>query len=267
MSNQQTYIFAGKTFNSIGEFADSYYGGDLIRAQDVMNMLIEQGTMQVRTSTTKEEELINKAVRQQASKDLAQEIYAQEELEKDFRLEQRREGKLTYDEVEFEFGTLSSAQEFAKEINNLSVAHEIIIRDNKYIAIAKSITEKDLNKLSLSYKAQKTVTKTLDFVDRTASGAVGTVNYTAEKVLVPTVTVATKASVGIAQTLAMTTVKSASTILTGLFRGVKSTASEMKTDSDVIKAKYELINTKEEFLRNVNNKRAGSMGGSGITIK
>ena len=257
--------FAGKIF-TLEDFAVKFYGGDLDVALSQLELLVNQGRASI-IYPAKEVgvEQIEKANEQQEFYDLVEEIYNDEQREQAFKVAQKREGRLTYKAVDFAFPTQTKAREFKVNVDALNLESQMFLNDDDTITLqVKNLTDAELNKLQLLYKTERVVNNTLKAVENGASKATSAVDYTATKVVVPVVTVGAKAGVGVLKTLTKTTAKTASTLLTSLSHGVKQTSMELKKDSDILKAKAEILGVKDNLMQSVTTYK--NVSGKGITV-
>lgn len=257
--------FAGKIL-TFEEFSERFYQGDLDKACEQLEVLISQGRASIINPAQDRGAIeIEKAEKQQAFYDQVGGYYEEEAQEKAFRLKQKRENKLTYKAVDFDFPTQSKARDFKVHVDALCLSSQLLLNEDDTITLKVSdITEGDLNKLQMIYKADKAVQNTLRAVESGANKATEVVDYTASHVVVPVVTVGAKAGVGVLKTLTKTGAKTASTLLTSLSHGVKQTTRELKQDQDLAKAKAELLGVKDSLMQTVHNRKGVS--GKGITI-
>lgn len=267
---EKIYLFAGKKYTE-QEFADKFKGGDLIEGKKLLDILLMSGkAMEVGAGSTNiEEALIEEAIKKASLLDKAEELTSEEQAEKRYIVDKKREYKLTYDEVAFEFPTSTKAEAFESTLNDMYIKCSVTKNSETRLweVVVQDITEKDLNKVTTLYNAQKVVDTTLNTVDSVANKTVGAVSYASEKVVVPTVQVAGKAGMSIFKTLAKTAVKTGGTLTSAIVHGVRETVTEIKHDPDVIKASADLRRTGIDVKQSIGKGKHTTKVGSGIHFR
>jgi hypothetical protein len=249
---------------TLQKFADTYIEGDLEGAADVLEVLLRKGSAKlVNNQPTKQEKAIETATREEVVRQLAEQIDAQEEMAKDNKAQVKREGRLTYDEVEIQYPNLFRAQE--AELNykeKLRISNtEIRLRDNVAYLVVRDITDAELNYINRTYTADNVIKAGMGYVGRGADTMVDTIDYTAKKVVTPVLEIGARASMGLLKALASTAVKTGATVINAGTKGARQTAYEIKHDPDIIRAHRELIETKDDVVRSLANKTGNTASG------
>ena len=260
--------FCGQLY-TLEAFANEFSNGDAVQASKVIEVLIGQGRANwvQSTQTAKQDKQLMKALVQQAIGNEADKHDKYDQMQKQYNREVKRENRLTYDEVEFDFAHLGKAEEFeAHVINNMGLESEIALRSGKAVVRVYNLTDQDLNSLSRKYNTEKAINGVVGGVDKVASSATKAVDYTAKQVIAPTVQVGAKAGVSILKTVAVTGFKTAGTLVSAIASGTKQCASEISTDADVLRASRDLLDVKDSAMRAVKS-RTGASVGNGIRIK
>lgn len=258
--------FCGQMY-TFEKFAQEFCEGNLEQAEIVANTLIKQGRANwvEHDPKAKENKALLKALVQQTIEEQADTFDQYDELQEEFRRNKQREGRLTYPKIELDFAHLGKAQEFQLYVaNTLRLESEIAIRSNKCTLVVFEPTDKEYNAMVLKYKTETAINTAVNSVDKVATGATKAVDYTATKIVAPTVQVGAKAGVSILKTLAVTSAKATGTIVSALANGSKQCVREIQTDPDVLRASRDLLNTKDSIARGI---RAHSTStGNGIRI-
>lgn len=265
-ANQDTVItFYGKIY-TVDQFAEAFSNGDTESAMGAMTVLLNNGRAKLYEGTlNKEAKAFEKTYHEESIKDAAYEHENYEELNKDYNAEQKREGRLTYPCVEFDFAYPLKAQEFEKYVRDtLRVKDtEISLRDGKCSLKVYNVTDYELNAMSRTYKADKVTQAAVGVVDTTARRVTDAAHYGATKVVAPVIQVGAKAGASIFKTLLTTAAKTAGTLVSATTSGVKSAAYEIKHDPDVLKGTRDILEAGDAMRRKVN---LSNPSGSGITI-
>lgn len=258
--------FCGQMY-TLDKFAEDFCEGDKVQANQVIETLIAQGRANwvEHDPRAKENKQLMKALVQQTIEEQANVHDQYDDLQREFKRNQAREGRLTYPKIELDFAHLGKAQEFQLYVaNELRLESEIALRGTKCVLIVFEPTDKEYNAMVRKYKAENAINSVVTGVDKVASSATGAIDYTAQKIVAPTVQVGAKAGVSILKTLAVTGVKATGTIVSALAAGTKQCAQEIQTDADVLRATRDLMNVKDSALRTVRSHASAT--GNGVRI-
>jgi hypothetical protein len=265
-ADENTVItFFGKTYN-VQQFADAFSGGDTINAIGAMTVLLNDGRAKIyQGNQSKEAKAFERTYKEQAVKDAAAEHENYEEMNKDYRADQKREGRLTYPCVEYEFAYPLKAQEFENYVKkDLRIYDtELSVRNGKCSLKVYNVTDAEVNAMSRTYKADKFAQATVGVVDTTVGHATDAIHYGATRIVSPVIQVGVRAGASIFKTILTTTAKTAGTLVSATTQGVKSATYEIKHDPEVLKGSRDLLDAGDAIRRKVgicNN------GGAGITI-
>jgi len=243
--------FCGQMY-TFEKFTQEYCDGDFNQAEVVINTLIKQGRANwvEYDKKAKENKALMKALIQQTIEEQADIHDQYDELQKEFARNQQREGRLTYPKIELDFAHLGKAQEFQLYVvNELRLESEIALRGTKCTLIVFEPTDKEYNAMVRKYKTESAINTAVTTVDKVASNTTDIVDYTATKIIAPTVQVGAKAGVSILKTLAVTSAKATGTIVSALAAGSKQCVKEIQTDPDVLRASRDLLNTKDSIAK------------------
>lgn len=153
------------------------------------------------------------------------------------KLKKKREGRTAY-EVEIDFISRIEAEDFLNFLTNeLFLDAHLLENDDIITIIIKNVTDADLSKIkrrkSLS-AAEKSISEA---ADKIAEGAIETVAFAAEKVVVPTTKATVKAALGITKGLVKTTAQVGASLISSTADSAKQMAEELKEDEDIIAIK------------------------------
>lgn len=258
--------FCGKMY-TFEDFTATYCNGDSKQAQSIVEVLIKQGKANwvEPDPLAKENKKLMQALVQQAIENQAETFDQYDELQKEYDQGKKREGRLTYPKIELDFPHLGKAQEFQLYVaEELRLETEIVLRNNLCVLVVLNPTDKEYNAIIRRYKTENAINTAVDSVDKVATGATKAVDYTATKIVAPTVQVGAKASVSILKTLAVTGAKATGTIVSALASGTKQCVKEIQTDPDVLRASRDLLHTKDSIARGIRSHSTAT--GNGIRI-
>lgn len=251
IDKEKVVFFAGKKM-TIAEFLENY--GLEKESDETIQIVIERLVKKGKLRILEQEEQSLKAF-EQVHKELDLEArIAEMEAEADraeaYALERKREGKLTYEEVEIDFPTKPLAIEFFEFCRNkLRLEAEVHQVDDKFVLTVYNITESELSAIKRRknfVKAGEVVFKT---TDKIADSAVSAASFAAEKVVVPAAKATLKTALGLTKSLAKTGAQVGSTLITSTTKSSRTMAKELATDEDVLKAKKDLIDAKDAVMR------------------
>lgn len=260
-----TYLFAGKKL-TLEEFAVMYCEADMVKAEGLLEILVETGKAQIMPEKQDPAQMIiEEALKKYAVIERAEDLTEEERQHQAYLLNKKRENKATYDKVGFEFPTKTAAEEFQIKIEQMMLSNSLEHdqENSLYVVNVLNVTDKDLNSIKLAYKSQRAVESTLNKVNNVAGKTAGVVSYAGERVVVPTAQVAGKASMSIFKSLAKTVVKTGSTLTSAVVHGTKDTITEIKRDPDVIKATADI---KKSYYDVKASRNKGVIKGDGIRL-
>lgn len=252
---------------TVDEFAAKYGNNDIKTAMDAMAILVKRGDATILGDhNTKEQQVVKKAASQQETIEQAESFDKEDELIKDRRQQLKREGKATYPKIEVEYLTTYKALEAQKmyetdlRLNNI----ELVVRKGIPYLVFFDITDKDLDYINRTYKTERLLSNTMNTITAGSTKVTDGLDYTAKKIATPIFEIGAKTSISILRSAVGMVVKTGATIVTATSKGVKDTCNDIKTDSDVIRAKRELIETSSSIKCGIANKTGSNA--SGITI-
>lgn len=251
INKERVLFFAGKKM-TLGEFIQAY---DLENeSEGTIELVIAKLEKKNKLSFLEQKDGSNQAF-EQAAKELdlearIAEMEADAEEAEAYEIKKKREGKLTYEEVEIDFPNKSLGLDFFEYAEEkLKLDAKLEKRDGVFVLTLYNVTESDLGAIKRRKAVTKVGTSVLKTTDKVAGTAVETVNFATEKVVVPTAKAAIKASLGLGKSLVRTGAQVGSTLITSTSKQSKSMAKELSKDEDVLNAKKELIDAKDAIMR------------------
>ncbi len=251
------------------DFAAAFTDEDIDVALHTMNCLISQGRAKLVDTerSSKEKKGIDRAEKQNSLVEQA-ELYDQyDDQMKTYALQKNRENRGIYESVELDFPHLGKAQEFqGYVIDEYRLDTEVILKGDCVTLKIYNIADNEWIRLEKKYALENKIGKAVSSVDTVATKTTGAVDYTARKVIAPTVQVGAKAGVSILKTLAITTAKATGTIVSAVTAGSKQCVQEIRTDSDVLKATRDLVSVKDATMRTVRSYGNNTAMSSGARV-
>ena len=247
---------------TVQQFANKYSDGNLEQAISLIEVLIKKGSAKtVEPGVAKENKAINNALTEETISALAVFIEQEEENAKDSKAEKKREGRLTYPEVEIEYPShMEAIQAEERYIAELRLKNtEVKSKNGRHLLVVYDITDAEMNYINRTYTVDKVVQSSIGVVNTGVEKLTGAVDYTAKNVLTPITKVGAKGVGALFKTVTSTVARTGATVITATKEGVTKTAKELREDTEVIKASRDLIDTKDAIKRKVSN-----IGGSGV---
>jgi len=262
VNNDTVIVFGGKTYN-VEQFANEFSAGNTDIAILTMEKLLETGRAHLFNEVkSRQIKALEKTFTEQQVKEAAAEHEYFEEAGKDFRAEEKREGRLTYELVEFDFPYMLKAQEFERYVKeDLRIKDtEISVRNGQCVLKVYNVTDSEINVMSRAYKADKITQTAVGAVDNTVKKATDAVHYGATKIVAPIAKAGAKASASILKTVLTTAAKTAGGFVSATTQGIKSAATEIKNDPDVLKGTRDVLEAGDAIRRKIKFEHPGGKG-------
>jgi hypothetical protein len=258
------FIKSGATY-TVEEFAIKLTDNDIAVARYTIDALIAKGDVVIVESKSDEQKVIDAAAKKALVEQAAEAIDQEQEDRKDRIAEMKKQGKLTHKEVKIEYATSYQAQQ-AKAMyeEQLRIDVDFMVSKDVPYLVFHDITEKELDFITRTYKADKAIAATVGVVSTGAERVTKAVDYTAKKVATPILEIGARSATSILKSSFSVLAKTGATLINAGYRGVKETYEDITTDPDIIKARAEVIGTQSAIKRALNGRGTGST--SGITI-
>lgn len=251
------------------EFALAFCNGNMETALVAAQQLCDTGRLTVERNTSVEQRGFEKTASELDWKASANQHDQFEEQHKDFIAQQKREGRATYQKVEFDYPNLLKAQEhqnmFHKDLRLTGNQSEIRLTPGVVMLVFYDITDAELNAITRIYKADKMIGSVVNAMDSGTQKMTGVVSYAATKVAAPMAQVGVRAGVSILKTIGTTMAKVTGGLISASVQGAKQAAHEIRHDPEVLRAGRELLDAKDSAMRVVGSRSNGSSGGIRIT--
>lgn len=268
--NSTVKINGGKSLN-MAEFAVRF-GVDLDRdngfatAIATANVLAKQGKLTVVETKSKEEQILDKAMNQEAFQSVVETLDSEEQA---YKVQQRDARKAESDtlRIQLAFITTLDATKFAMWLTSLGVTEVSEIRKNGGIKLLiEDITPQEYTKIAAKYKAEKAINATVNTTSKLMNGTTNAVNYGMSEVVAPIAKIAGEAGMNLGKGLFHTGVKTLAGLINSGAKAVSDTKIALITDPECLRATSQLVDAKNTIARGV-NKQMNSRGyGSGIEI-
>jgi len=267
MNKDTVVIFNGEVL-TIGKIAELYCNNDYNKGIALTELLITKGQITIpELNNDNRLKIINKAKKEQNIEALATYIEIEEDLAKQNKAIRKRENKLLYPEIELDYNNFSEA--VAAEtlfIDKLKLQETEISRKNGIVTlIIRNITDKELNYIKRTYKADNAINSSVQALDKGVSSILEGVDYTSKKILTPATKIITKGFGSLFKSVVSTSVRTGASFVSNTGKAIRDTKEEIVNDTDVIKASRDLIKTKDSLSRSIKSKT--SKNNNGLRIK
>lgn len=234
------------------------------KALQYANMLVKKGIATVYSATSDEDELLAKL-----DEDIAfQEMMSQLESEEHASVQAKRaEEKQDTDLVSIglTFKTTAEACTAENWINSMGILDtEISIKQGAIKLVVRDITPQEYTKIATKYQLEKSINTAVNVASKTIVGATDVVNYTATKVVAPVAKIAGEAGMNLGKGLLHTGVKVGAGLVNASAKAVEETKVAMATDTELLKAKKELMDAKDSAISFFRRKLGTAKKRSGI---
>jgi len=234
------------------------------RAVLYANTLVKKGMAVVYSEKSEEEELIAKLDEEQAFNAMINQLESEEYSSVQAK---RAENKEDTDLVSIALTFNNSAEACAAEnwINSMGIEDtEISIKKGAVKLVVKEITPQEYTKIATKYQLEKAINTTVGIAGKTIVGATDTVNYVATKVVAPVAKIAGEASMNLSKGLVHTGVKVGAGLVNATSKAVVDTKVAMSTDTELLKAKKEIVDAKDSAISFFKKKLGSAKRRSGI---
>lgn len=256
-------LIKGKKY-TIEAFMTKFAITDEAKAIQYANLLIKKGKATIYNTKSDEEELISKLDEEQAFIDMMNQLESEEYSSVQAK---REESKEDVDLVSIALTFKTSAEACTAEnwINSLGIEDtEISMKKGAIKLLVRNITPQEYSKIATKYQLEKAINTTVDIAGKTLVGATDAVNYVATKVVAPTAKIAGEAGMNLGKGLFHTSVKVGAGLVNATSKAVTDTKVAMATDTELLKAKKEIIDVKDNAISFFRRKLGSAKKKSGI---
>lgn len=269
--NMDTKFNFAKRIWTVEQFAEKF-NVPAEQAFGTLTQLVELGKAtpidETDMETRKQEALLEKALKELEVINAVESYDMEKVQEKQFKQAIKSANQLKHKGYYLLFPTQSKAEEFQDWVTQvlfLSSSIEILTTQygKQYKLNVFDITDAQISTMDKKHALETTIDKTVGVVDNTLNGVATGVDYTAQKIIAPLTQVTARTVARAGGTLAKTGVRTASTLVSSIFQGVKECSHDLKYDQDVLRARKELTETKNDIIKVINNHKVNSSGARG----
>lgn len=256
-------LIKGKKY-TMEAFMSKFAITDEAKAIQYATLLVKKGKASVYSATSDEESLISKLDQEQAFIDMMNQLESEEYSSVQAKREELKED---VDLVSISLSFKTSAEACAAEnwISSLGIEDtEISMKKGAIKLIIRNITPQEYTKIATRYQLEKAINTTVGMAGKTIVGATDAVNYLSTKVVAPTAKIAGEAGMNLGKGIFHTGVKVGAGLVNATSKAVTDTKVAMATDTELLKAKRELIDAKDSAVSFFRRKLGSTKKRSGI---
>ena len=256
-------LIKGKRY-SIEEFKNKFAITDDARALTLAETLVKKGKATIYSATSQEDELLDLLDGDIELTNIVNQINDEEYASVQAK---RNEIKQEVDTVSIALSFKTTAEACSAEsyVNSLGIEDtEISIKGGAIKLIVRDITPQEYTKIATKYQLEKAVNSTVDVAGKALRGTTNAINYTATNVVAPVAKIAGEAGMNLGKGLFHTSVKVGAGLVNAGAKAVEDTEVAMATDTELIKAKKELIDAKDNLVSMFRRKIGSNRRRSGI---
>lgn len=256
-------LIKGKKY-TMEAFMTKFAITDENKAVQYANMLVKKGQAVVYSATSEEDELISKLDEDIDFQNMMSQLEAEEHASIQAK---RNEVKEDTDLVSIALTFKTSAEACTAEnwVNSLGIEDtEISMKKGAIKLVVRDITPQEYTKIATRYQLEKGINTAVDYAGKTIVGATDAINYTATKVVAPVAKIAGEAGMNLGKGLLHTGVKVGAGLVNATSKAVADTKVAMATDTELLKAKKELVDVKDSAISFFRRKLGSAKKRSGI---
>jgi hypothetical protein len=232
------------------------------KAIQMAQILVKKGNAVVHIEKSEEQDLLDKL---EADALLASIVNQLDTEEYSAEQAKREQAKADTDLVSIKLAFTSSAEAAQAEtwINSLGIEDtEITMKKGAISLIVRDITPQEYTKIATRYQMDKAIDSTVKVASKALVGTTNAINYTATKVVAPTAKIAGEATMNLGKGLVHASMKVGAGLVNSGSKAITDTKVALATDTEMIRAKKELIDAKDSaisfFKRKLNKNRKKS---------
>lgn len=256
-------LIKGKKY-TMEAFMTKFAITDENKAVQYANLLVKKGKASIYSATSDEEDLISKLDEEQAFIDMMNQLEAEEHASLQAKREELKED-VDLVSIALTFKTSAEACTAENWITSIGIEDtEISMKKGAIKLIVRNITPQEYTKIATRYQLEKAINTTVDATGKALVGATDAVNYVATKVVAPTAKIAGEAGMNLGKGLFHTSVKVGAGLVNATSKAVTETKVAMATDTELLKAKKELVDAKDAAVSFFRRKLGTAKKRSGI---
>ena len=263
--NENTILLIKGKKVDVPTFMVTYGVSSTARALELMATMVKKNKATIYTNATAEDEVVNALDKEI---ELTNAVLAVEEEERAYAQSKREAKKEGVDLTSIRLSFKTSAEAVNAELwinEKLGIEDtEVRIIKGKVCLDIKDITPQEYTKIANRYQMDKAIGATVDFTSKALNNTTDAINYGLTNVLAPTAKIAGEAGMNIGKGLVHTSVKVGASLVNAGAKAVEDTAIALSTDTELLKAKKQLVDAKDSALGFFKRKLGSAKRHSGI---
>lgn len=267
IENNDRFTFQGGVY-TVDEFSNAFLEENMKPyALQTIQLLQQRGEVQIYEQTTPAQDVIKQAMAENMVIQAANQVDELEEMQKDARAQELREGRLTYPEIKINFNSYAdaiNAQRYITEQLRIQDT-EIKIKGYQHTLIAYNVTDKELDKINKYYNLGRATGALISGAKTMQETTAKSVDYAIKNIVAPLTDISLKTGASLASTMATAGVRTAATAVNAVKHGMEKTAQDITNDTEVLRATRELLEAKSAIKSFFGKKIGGVSKGIEVT--
>lgn len=265
INNETVLIIKGKK-TTMEQFKTKFGIESDERALSLAGTLVKKGKAQIYSDKSQEDELIKSLEADQLLASIVDQIDNEEYSHKQVKREQAKEDTDLVS-IKLAFKTSNEAVQAEHWINSIGVEDtEITMKKGAVYLTINDITPQEYTKIATKYQVEKALNTAVDLTGKALKNTTNAINYTATNVVAPVAKIAGEAGMNLGKGLVHTGVKVGAGLVNSASKAVSDTKVAMATDTELLRAKKELIDVKDSAISFFRKKIGSNKKKSGIEV-
>lgn len=248
MINQDTILLINNSKVSMEDFMFKYGIDSMERAIELAERMVKKNKIKIHVDKTEEDELVEAMEKDELFEEIVNQIN-EEEYEYAKSKRQARIGDEDLKTIKLKFKTTAEAVNAENWINGLGIEDtEVSIKQGVVALICKGVSDAEFGKISTRYQLDQAINKTVEVTNKAVTGATDAINYGLTKVVAPTAKIAGKAGMNLGKGLIHTALRTGAGLVNSGAQAIEETKTAVATDTEMLKAKKELIDAKDKMI-------------------
>lgn len=248
MINENTILLINNSKVTMDDFMQKYGIDSIERAIQLAERMVKKNKISIFVDKTEEDELIEKIEKDEEFENIINQIE-----EEEYAYKQNKRASLIEGEdlktISLKFRTTADAVNAETWINSLGIEDtEISIKQGAVKLICRNVSDAEFGKISTRYQLDQAINKTVEVTNKAITGATDVINYGLTKVVAPTAKIAGKAGMNLGKGLVHTALRTGAGLVNSGAQAVEETRNAVATDTEMLKAKKELIDAKDKMI-------------------
>lgn len=236
------------------------------RAIQLAERLVKKGQATIYHKNAKEKNIVDTLESDELLESIVDQIN-DEEYSAQVAVRESNKADVDLVSIRLAFKTTNLAVQAEQWINSLGIEDtEISMKKGAITLTVRDITPAEHTKIARKYQLERAITTGVNVTGKALKNTTDAINYTATNVVAPVAKIASEAGMNLGKGLVHTGVKVGAGLVNATSKAVTDTKVAMATDTELLKAKRELVDAKDTALSFFRNKFGTGKKRSGIEV-